>query len=179
VLDLLQDTNWNPKSDVSIARQAKVTPPYVGRLRRGLTQNVLSHQPVARIGRDGRVYNSANIGRKKTKRHPVIDRLVKLSHQFPQFKAVLDETVENLTTQMARTRSPEVNRRVVLSAIHRGCWGFEELMEESGLARKALQKILDSFVASKIVITVERKRDDSNGGRPATLYIPGPNTTGK
>jgi len=67
VLKLLNDQEWFKRSDNWIAKQAKVSQPYVGDLRKELTsKNVLSGGPAPdtkRIGRDGVVRETSKIGR--------------------------------------------------------------------------------------------------------------------
>lgn len=85
VLTLLNDEEWSQMSDNAVASKARVSQPFVSSLRRELSQNVLSDrtgyddadvvtedrdettavtsQPTTRIGRDGVVRETKNIGR--------------------------------------------------------------------------------------------------------------------
>lgn len=68
---LLRDEEWSRRSNEWIAEKCAVSPPFVGKMRADAapTQNVLSE----RAGRDGRVTNTANIG-KPAKPAPVAAR---------------------------------------------------------------------------------------------------------
>ncbi len=71
VTKLLSDPEWAQWSDGAIAKHAQVSQSFVSTMRRELTsQNILSEQPTARIGRDGVVRDTANIGREQKEEPP-------------------------------------------------------------------------------------------------------------
>lgn len=68
VTTLLKDPEWSTWSDSLVATKSNVSQPFVSKLRRELTQNVLSDpdatpQPTERLGADGRVQETKRIGR--------------------------------------------------------------------------------------------------------------------
>lgn len=63
VLTLLNDSEWVQMSDVWIAEQCGVSSMFVGKVRKELTLNGL--KSAERLGRDGRVINTTNIGTNK------------------------------------------------------------------------------------------------------------------
>jgi hypothetical protein len=80
---LLKDDEWMGWSDTVIARRAKVSQPYVGKLRhemeelvpqkKGSTQNVLSTRPAKRKGADGRMRAAPQQRKKKSPTPPSAD----------------------------------------------------------------------------------------------------------
>lgn len=60
---MLLDPEWSTFSDNVIAQKVNVSQPFVSKLRRELSQNVLSEQPTAREGADGVVRETKNIGK--------------------------------------------------------------------------------------------------------------------
>lgn len=138
VIALLTDSQWAKWSDGVIAREARVSQPFVSKLRRELSQNVLSVRQTRRRGADKVIRNISRIGK--------------------------------------RELAPEALRQLVLDAIHLGAWTIKELIDDTELPRQKLQTILTEAVKARIIITTTRNNRDPNGGRPETLYLPGPNS---
>ena len=103
----------------------------------------------------------------------LVARLKRLCSSFPEFKSALSESVELVTAEI--TRNPEGDRELILHAIHCGAWTMDELKEESGLTRLAIQKILDELERAGIIVrSVRKESENSLGGRPKILWIPTP-----
>jgi hypothetical protein len=59
---LLEDEEWATWSDSVLAQKANVSQPFVSKLRRELSQNVLSEQPTMRRSADGVIRDTSKIG---------------------------------------------------------------------------------------------------------------------
>jgi hypothetical protein len=62
---MLKDEEWGIWSDGEIARRTRVSPPFVSKIRRELTQNGFEF-PSKRISRNGRTIETSNIGSRNT-----------------------------------------------------------------------------------------------------------------
>lgn len=117
----------------------------------------------------------AALGSRKQRRAlELICWLQPLRLQFPEFKAILDGSIEDLTHEAAR--NPEADRQLVLRAIHSGLWSITDLLDELPIKRKALQAILDKLLADNILIRKTPEVRSDLGGRPEALYLPSPNS---
>lgn len=111
--------------------------------------------------------------RRRKRARTLAARIRKLIESFPEFRAVLDESL--LLVQQQIERNPESDRQIVLAAIHLGAWTIDELLEETRLTRAELQKILDDFLANHVVLRKESQEKNTLGGRPKILWLPAPN----
>lgn len=118
---------------------------------------------------------SVCLGSKKQRRaRELICWLRPLELQFPEFRAIIQEAIEDLHHEAAR--NPEADAQMVLRAIHSGLWSITDLLDELPIKRKALQAILDHFLQNQTVIRKVPEVRSDLGGRPEALYLPAPNT---
>jgi maltooligosyltrehalose synthase len=111
--------------------------------------------------------------RRKKKGRTLLARLLKLSSDFPEFRAAIGESLDLVKHQIERC--PESDRQLILHAIHLGAWTMDELTDDSKLTRPEIQKILDGLLVTKTVIRKESQEKNKLGGRPKILWLPAPN----
>lgn len=109
--------------------------------------------------------------RRRERAERVIVRLNRICKDFPEFRRIMLEPIEQMHEQAERT--PETDRQLVLAAVHLGAWIVNEIQSETNLSRRQVQRHLDNLVENKIVITTTRPADGREG-RPETLYLPAP-----
>jgi len=146
VLTMLHDDEWRELSDTVIAETAKVSQPFVSKLRREISQNVLSGeaQPTARKGKDGIVRETANIGGRGEGEIAATDdrqrSLADIGVELPPRTEFEEETEESLAAQAQRREiAGDWSTDEVVSAIRKnGGSMFRGELEERGCSYAAI-----------------------------------------
>lgn len=121
----------------------------------------------------------ASASRRKSRRALLlIEKLQPLLLEFPEFKTILADSIEELRHETSR--NPESDNQMVLHAIHCGAWTISDLLEElPTLRRKALERILGELLDGQTIMTAPQPKRSEGGRPPETLYIPVPNIASK